>query len=330
MNFELSPIGILIAASWGLCVPVATLPQVVVAFLVFCSKSIPISILLLLLLQLIAFFNANMGTQRESSGTTQRRFVMVLVGGFLSVFGAALGAARAGHVLVFLGLLVMIPNGVTTFFFSRFYERLTLKAFVGSCLIPAFVAINILLKFRAEVRSEDAALWDFGVMGLGALTLIYSSALAFLRLRIKRVLIYWAQAWTGVALFLLAAESDQFSEVSFAALAVFSLSSVILLSLASQSGQRFYAFARIASLGMPGLISFAAIFFTMKMAWAMGGIGLGIIFAGYLLLAMTLISCGPGAGESNYRGVRVKFWIVTAVQALSGCGLFWMSSGVLK
>lgn len=329
MIFEFNPLGAIVAASWLLCVSKESYVSVLIAFLVFCSKSVPASLLLLLLLQMVAFIQANFGTQRENSGITQKRFILVLFGALLSIFGSALGSEFAGRWVIFLGLLLMVPNGVTTFFFARFYERLTLKAFIGSCLIPAFVSIDILLKIRADLRETHGAVWDLGVMGLGGLTLLLLGLLSFSKVRFKSLLIFWSQAWLGLALFLLASDSG-LAPVAQASLSIFPVAMVSLLSIAPQMGERYYAFARAASLGMPGVIGFTALYFSFQMALGIGALPLAVVFAGYFILAVTLVIGKPRAARVQSANLKFRFWLATAVQILSGISLYWMGAGGLK
>jgi hypothetical protein len=329
MIFEFNPLGAIVAVSWLLCVSKESYASVLIAFLVFCSRSVPASLLLLLLLQMVAFIQSNFGTQRENSGITQKRFMMVLFGALLSIFGSALGAEFTGRLLVFLGLLLMIPNGLTTFVFARFYEGLTLKSFIGACLIPAFVAIDILLKIRPDLRGAHGALWDLGVMGLGGITLIYLGLLSFSKVRFKSLLIFWSQAWLGLALFLLASDSE-IAPVAQASLSIFPVAMVSLLSIAPQMGERYYAFARAASLGMPGVIGFTALYFSYKMALGIGALPLAVVFAGYFILAVTLVIGRPRAARVQSATMRFRFWLATAVQILSGISLYWMGAGGMK
>jgi hypothetical protein len=329
MIFEFNPLGAMVAASWLLCVSRDSYVSVLIAFLVFCSKSVPASLLLLLLLQMVAFIQANFGTQRENSGITQKRFMMVLFGSLLSVFGSALGAELSGRLVIFLGLLLMIPNGVTTFVFARFYERLTLKSFVGSCLIPAFVAIDILLKVRVDLHESHGGIWDLGVMSIGGLTLLYLGLLSFSKARFKSLLIFWSQAWIGLALFLLASASP-LAPVAQASLSIFPVAMISLLSIAPQMGDRYYAFARAASLGMPGVIGFTALYFSYKMALEIGTLPLAVAFAGYFILAVTLVVGRPRAARVQSATMKVRFWLATAVQILSGLSLYWMGAGGMR
>jgi hypothetical protein len=166
-------------------------------------------------------------------------------------------------------------------------------------------------------------------MGLGGLTLIYLGLLSFLKTRFKSLLIFWSQAWLGLALFLLASDSD-LAPVAQAALSIFPVAMISLLSIAPQMGERYYAFARAASLGLPGVIGFTALYFSYKMALGIGPLPLAVAFAGYFLLAVTLVIGKPRAARVQSATMKLRFWVAAAVQVLSGVSLYWMGAGGMR
>jgi len=325
--FEFNPYGVIVAFSWLLVLPRASWVAAVIGLLVFSTKSLPVGLLLLLLMQVLAFIQSSLGTKRENSGISQKRQIMVFAGIFIALFGSALGADRMGHLWVFAGLMLVIPNAFTGFFLNRYYERLTLRAHSGAVLLPALAAIDLLLKIRGEVRSEYAPVWDLGVAVLGGTTLIHSSLLAFFRMRVRPVLIHWSGAWIGLAVFLLGVDSEPNSQLVFSGLAVAISASGSMLSLAAQLDSRHFAFARAAALGMPGLIGFSTLYLAVKMLLSAGLVEFGVLFSGYLFLALALIVCRPRAALLQSRPVRVRFWISVLVQLASGLGMLWMIAG---
>lgn len=329
MIFEFSPVGAIVAASWFLSVSRGSWVSVSIAFLIFCSKSVPASLLLFLLLQMAAFLQATMGTPRANSGITQKRHGLVLFGVLLSVFGAALGTGSEGGLLVFLGLLLAIPSAPVLFLFGRLHERQTLRSFVGSCLVPGFVALDILLKIRPDLREGNAVIWDLTVMGLGGFTLIHAGMLSFLKTSLKSRLVYGSQAWLGLGLFLSASDSP-LAPFAQAGLAILSVAMVALWSAAHHLGARHHAFARVACLGAPGLISFTALLFSFQMALGLGVLPLLVVFLGSFIQALAFVIAKPQETPSLQAGIRYRFWITTAVQVLSGVGLYWMGSGGVR
>ena len=330
MIFELSITGLAIALSWGFSVSVMGILQVLLAFLVFCSKSVPASLLLLFAIQILGFIRMCSGTRRTQHALTLKWFYWVLAGGFIALYGSALGESPAGHGMLLLGLLMMIPNAATLFFFGEYFESQRLRSFVDSVLIPAFVSIDILLKVKTGVKSELGQGFEIGLQILGGATFIVSGLVAFLRQRIKPLLAHWALAWIGAAIFLVPFEAETLSAIAFSAIAILSVGSVSVLGLSAQLGERYFAFSKLLSSGLPGTVGFAALYFALKVSFAAHA-GLAIpLFLGQLLLIMALVSCKPWEYSSPVKSVVVRFWVVTAVQVISGCGLSWVAFGGLK
>ncbi len=330
MIFEWSIPGLAVAASWALSVSDAAVVQAALGFLVFSSTSVSASLLLLLAIQILAFIRLCTGTRRERQTIALRWFSLVLFGMFLALFGSAVGDNSEGRGMLIAGLLLMVPNGVTAFFFGDFLERQTLKSYLGSVLIPAFVAIDILLKIKGQAKSDFGQVFEWGLMILGGSTLIFSSLLAFLRLGIRAVLIHWSQAWIGLALFLLPFDFESISPVAIPAIAIFAVSSVSLLGLAAQLGQRPFAFARAAAFGLPGLIGFVAIDAAIRIPLSADPWFAVPVFAGQLLLIMTMLSCKTWPVSSPDRRIWVRFWTITAVQIAAGCALYWLAQGGVR
>jgi hypothetical protein len=327
MIFEFSPWGVLISFGWLLCVPRELLVPVLVSLMIFCSPSISVGLLLLVLLQIFSFVQSSVGMRRENNGVAQKRFMVVMAGAMIAIFGHAMGPCWQGRALGLLGLLLIIPNGFTTFFFARFYERLTLKSYLGAVVIPAFSAIAILFKWKNEIREDVGDGYGYAILGVGALTVLLAGAMGFSRLRIRPVLVFWTQLWIGFAVLALAATSDTLISNTIATIAVFSVSGALLMSLASQIGRGSYVFARVAALGGPGFIGFMALFFVMKVLFELGLEWVMIGFIGFMVQAVTLILCKPKTPMVSNRKARVRFWIVVGVQAIAGSGLSWLALG---
>jgi hypothetical protein len=330
MIFELSITGLAVALSWGLSVSVWGILGGILAFLVFCSKSVPASLLLLFAIQILGFIRMCSGTHRDHHGLTLKWFCWVLMGWFIALFGSALGETPAGHGMLLAGLLMMIPNAATLFFFGEYFEKQTLRTFVDSILIPAFVAIEILLRVKAGVKSEFGSSIEIGLQILGGATLILSALVAFLRQRIKPLLTHWSLAWVGAALFLVPFDSETLSPIVFSAISILSVTSVSLLGLSAQLGPRHFAFSKLMASGLPGAVGFAALSFALKVALAANPLMTLPLFLGQLLLMMALVSCKPWEYATPVSSVAIRFWMVTAVQVISGCGLCWYSLGGLK
>jgi hypothetical protein len=330
MIFEWSIPGLAVAASWALSVSGASVAQAILGFFVFSSTSVSASLLLLVAIQILAFVRICTGTRRERQPIALRWFSLVLFGGFLALIGSAVGEVPEGRALVIAGLLLMVPNVVTTFFFGEFLERQTIKSYLGSVLIPAFVAIDILLKIKAPAKADFGQVFEGGLMALGGATLIFSSLLAFLRLGIRSVLIHWSQAWIGLALFLLPFEFEAVSPVAIPAIAIFAVSSLSLLGLGAQLGQRPFAFARAVALGLPGFIGFLSLDAAIRIPLSADPWFAVPVFVGQLLLIMTMVSCKTWQVSSPDRRLMVRFWIITGVQLAAGCGLHWLGRGVIQ
>jgi hypothetical protein len=321
---ELNLLGTCVAASWALSLAPQSWLSVLIAALVFCSKSIPMSLLLLLTLSMVAFIQSTLGSRRASNPLVQKKFFISFLGIFCAILGAAMGDEPASRVLMFLGVLISLPTGPHVLFFNRYYERLTLSSFMGAVVIPSLVGIEILLKIRPEMKMENAQLWDVTLSVLGIFTYIYSSLMAFLRQRMKSSIIYLSLAGVGLALFILMIDNEALSKVTFAAISVSIVSSLSLMGLAAQMGPRYHAFSKVACLGLPGLVGFTAIFFAAKMAISLNLVWLSVILAGYFLQAITLIAYQSYQPSIATLRLKVRFWLVVAVQICSGIGFYWM------
>jgi len=330
MIFDWNPAGIAVALSWAFSVSFETLPAVLIALLAFSSHSIPAGILLLFAIEVLAFMGMCRGTRRNLHAASMKWFILVFLGCFVALFGAALGEIPAGRGMLVSGLLLMVPNGITNFIFGGFFEKQTPRSFTGSVLIPAFVAIDLLLKARSGAKAEFGVVFEAALQALGALTLIHSALLAYLRQRIKAVMIHGSLAWVGAALLFGPFDSDPSAPVVLSAFAVLSVSLIPFLGLSAQLGPGFFSFARVAVLGLPGSIGFAAVFFALKESLAASPAAIGALFAGQLLMIMALISCRTWEVADPGRSVKVRFWIVTAVQWISGCGICWYGLGGMR
>ena len=330
MNFEFNFFGAMIALSWALMLSVDSLFTIVIAMLVFFARSIPVDLLFLLSINLIAFIQATLGGQKSSSAGTQKRFCLVLLGLFSALFGVSLGNVPGSLLFTFFGLLVLIPNGLTTIFFNRHYERMTLKAYLQSVLLPAFVALDILLKVKPEMRVDYSQVWDVSLTALGLFTFLYSSLLALVKSRLKPVLIYLSQALIGLALFLFVVDSASLNREALTAISIGGVSAAILFNLASQLGQRHVSFVKVALLGLPGLIWFTIYFFALKMTMSLSVFWLLVLVLGYLLQAITLISKDFEVSSQSNKGIQLRFWITVVIQVFSGVGLYWFEVGGVR
>ncbi len=330
MIFEFTPWGTLISLGWLFCIPRELLVPVLISLMIFCSPSISVALLLLILLQVFSFIQASVGMRREYNGVAQKRFALVMAGGMTAIFGHALGPCWQGRALGLLGLLLLIPNGFTTFFFARFYERLTLKSYLGAVLIPAFAAIAILFRWKNEIRDDLGDGFKLAILCTGAASVLLAGAMGFARMRIRPLLVFWTQSWMGFAILALASKSDSLVSNLIATTAVFSMSSAMLLNYSTQINRGSFIFARMVALGMPGLIGFMALFFVVKVLFDLGLEWVVVGFLGFVIQAAAMILCKPRTPLLYNRKAKIRFWIVATVQAISGCGLLWITMGGSK
>jgi hypothetical protein len=312
----------LVALSWLPCLPVGGWLAVPIAAAVFFSRSVPVSLLFLMTLQVIAFLQSTRGSRRAEHALVQKRYLVSMAGLFIAVFGASLGEHAFSKWIVFGGLLISIPTGAHQFFFSRFYERQTLAAFLGSVIIPGLAGIEILLKIRPEMKAESGQVWDVVLSVIGIFTYLYSSLMGALRLRMKASVIHMTLAQMGLALFILVIDQDPLGRNTLWSISVASVGGAALLSLGDQMGPRLGAFSRVAALALPGLAGFTAYFFAMKMAGSMNPAWIAVLLVGYILQAVTLVVV-RGYPAAEPRGIaRVRFWCVILVQVAAGIGFF--------
>ena len=329
MSFEFSLLGLIVVASWALTLPVNSLVSVALALLIFISKSISFSLLFLLSLNLFALIQAILGGKRSGSGRTLKRYMMVFFGIFCAIMGSAIPNAQIGQPLVFFGLIFTIANSLSSLVFYEHYEALSLKAFIFSVVIPSLAAINILLKVKTGFKAEYSQMWDFTLLAIGLSSYLVSSLLALCKKRLRLVLIYLAQGWIGILLFLSVMDSESLSREVYAAYAISAVSSIMLLNVASKLGGRYFSFAKIMVLGLPGTISFTALILSLKLTLSLSAILLSVLGAGYILQAITLISLRSESLESSLT-MRIRFWVITLTQFASGILLFWMNREGLK
>jgi hypothetical protein len=124
-------------------------------------------------------------------------------------------------------------------------------------------------------------------------------------------------------------DSDQLSGEAFAAYSIAAVSSVMLLNIAAKLGPRYFSFAKIASLGLPGTVGFTALYFAMRLTLSLNVLWVGALGLGYAIQAITLIGARPGVMLESRR-VKIQFWLIVATQFSSGIALFWMEKGGLK
>ncbi|MBU6153060.1 MAG: hypothetical protein KGP28_02050 [Bdellovibrionales bacterium] len=303
---------------------------VLLCLLIFCFTSISFGLLMLLLVQIFAFVQASVGMRRENNGVAQKRFAMVMAGGVIAIFGHALGSCWQGRILGLFGLLLLIPNGVTTLLFARFYERLTLRAFLGSVVIPAFAAIYILSRWKEEISGDLEEGWRYALLSVGSITVLVAGVMGLARLRVRSVMVFWSHSWIGFALLVLAAPSESLMSQALAAIATFAVSSVVLMTCALQLGKGHFVFSRVSSLGFPGLVGFMALYFMVKVLIELGLGWAALGFIGFIMQAITLVLCHPKTPQVSNRKARIRFWTVVAVQGVSGGGMLWFLMGGLK
>jgi hypothetical protein len=312
----------LVALSWLPCLPPASWLSVPFAAAIFFSRSVPVSLLFLLTLQMIGFLQSTRGSRRADHPIVQKHHFISIAGIFVAIFGASLGEHPQATLLIFSGLLLSIPTGAHLFFFSRLYERQTLASFLGSVIIPALSGIEILLKIRSEMKAENGQLWDVALSFVGLFTYLYGSLMSTLRLRMKSSIMHLALAQLGLALFILVIDQDVLGRTTLWALSVAAIGGAALLSLGDQMGERFSAFSRVAVVALPGMAGFTAYFFSMKMAISMNPVWIAALLAGFLLQVVTLVAL-PGYGLSAPgRTTRIRFLLVVLVQAAAGVGFF--------
>lgn len=322
-------LGAVIALSWAFSLSPDAFLSIVIALLVFWSRSVPVSLLLLLSLNLVAFIQATLGGKKSGSGYTQKRYAITFLGIFTALFGSSLTGMSVSYPLIFFGLLLALSSGFTLLFFNRHYEQLTLKAYISSSLIPSLVAINILLKIKTEMKADYSQVWDISLLVLGLFTFVYSSLLAASKERLKPVLIYLSQTWVGLLLFLSVIDYENMNLIAFASISVFTVTSLVMLNCAWQLGDRYYSFAKMSFLGLPGLVGLTALYFAIRMTIGMNISWLLVLGFGYILNAITLIRSRPGVVRPD-RKINFRFWIVTAVQIASGVGLYLMERGGVR
>jgi hypothetical protein len=272
---------------------------------------------------------ASLGGKKSESGRTQKRYTVVFFGSFCALIGSALPNTAISYPLIFLGLLLTISNSVSSLFFYAHYESLSLKSYVQSVLIPSLVAINILIKVKTGVKTEYAQLWDIVLLTLGLSTFMVSSLLALSKRRLKSVLIYLSQAWLGALLFLLVIDSEALTGEAFAAYSITAVSSVMLLSVASKLGTRYFSFAKVAALGLPGTVGFAALYFALRLTISLNIAWILALGIGYVVQSITIIGARPGVIEATKKE-KVRFWLISATQLAAGVILLWIDKGGLK
>lgn len=330
MIFQFTLWGAMVILSWLLSVSRQHLVPVLLALLIYCSPSISFGILMLILLQVLAFVQASVGTRRENNGVTQKRFAVVMAGSMLAIFGHALGANGPGRTLGLVGLLLVIPNGVTGLFFSRFFERLTLRSYVGSVLIPAFATLEVLARWKSEIQGEIGDVWQVAVLLVGGVTVLVSGLMSLARLRIRPAIVFWTQSMVGFALISLASSDETLMRQALASLAVASITSVVLMSSAARMGKGHFTFSRVSTLGLPGLIGFVTLQSVGRILFELGIPWVGLGFLGFFMQAMVFVLCEPRTPLTALRSTMLRFWVVVAVQVATGCGMLWVMSGGLK
>lgn len=329
MILELSLLGAIVSASWLLSLSAASAVSVILATLVFFSRSVPVSILFLLSLNIIAFIQGAMGGRRGETGRAQKRYAMVFFGTFCALLGSALPAPAWSDPMIFLGLLLAISNAASSLFFYEHYESLRLQAYFQSIAIPSLVAINILLKVKSGIKAEYAQLWDVTLLVLGLGTFIISSMLAMSKRRLKEVFIYISQAWIGLLLFLLVIDAGPTTDAAFAALAITAVSTIALLEVGSKLSGSYFSFAKIASLGLPGTVGFTALYLALRLTIGLNIVWLLVLGVGYIIQAVTLIGVRPGQVASS-RNLKIRYWLLVIAQFGAGSFIFWLDKGGLK
>lgn len=330
MIFEFSLLGAAIGLSWALSVPLSGMLIVALGVVLFFSKSIPVNILILLTVQFLALMHAILGSKKVGNAGTEKRYIVGIFGLFLALFGASMEAYSWSILAIFFGILFYLSNGITLFFFNRHYDRLTLSSYLQSSLIPGLIALDILLKIKPEVKLEYSQLWDITLIGLGLFGCIHSSVLALTQKRLRHILMHLAQSWLGIGLFLLMFDSESRERLALSAISIGVVSNLVLLNYAYQLGRQYWAFAKAALIGFPGLISFMMILLSFKMTIGLNVLWLLPLVGTLALQAITLVRmrCSTVINQSNQ--IKIKFWISVIVQMASGVGIYWIEMGGLK
>ena len=329
MNFEFDIFTAVVVLSWCLMLPLDSLLSIVIAALVFFSQSIPVSILFLLSLNLLALIQATLGGKKSLSGKTQKRYFVVFFGNLCALVGSTIPNTAVSYPLIFFGLLLTLSNSLSSMLFYAHLESLSLKSYLQSVILPSLVAIDILLKVKAGVKADYGQLWDVTLLILGMSTFLISSLLALSKRRVKALLIYLSHSWLGLALFLLVVDAGPMSWSSYAAIAIAAVGSPMLLSVASKLGGRYFSFAKIATLGFPGTVTFAVIYFALKLTISLNIAWLAALGLCYMIKAVALIGARPGPVERS-TSIKLKFWLITATQFAAGVFLLWMDKGFVR
>ncbi len=103
-----------------------------------------------------------------------------------------------------------------------------------------------------------------------------------------------------------------------------------VVELLNTDGSRKLYFCPDGSFGNAGSIGFMALFFAVKVLFDLGLEWVVVGFFGFMIQAAAMILCKPRTPLLYNRKAKIRFWIVVTVQAISGCGLLWITMGGSK
>jgi hypothetical protein len=195
---------------------------------------------------------------------------------------------------------------------------------MASVVIPALCSVEILLKIKGQVKSDNGQLWDITLAAMGIFGFLYGSMMSFLHARMKASLMHLALAGIGVCLFLLTIDQEPLSKTALAALSVSTVGTIVLISLGSQMGRRHQVFTKMSYLGLPGMAAFTALFFAVRMTITLNILWLGVFVLGYFFQFATLIGYEFDTRLNSDGRVKVRFWLLVLAQLSAGLGLLWM------
>jgi hypothetical protein len=329
LNLEFTLLGAVVVVSWMLALSLDSVFGVLIAALVFFSKSIPVNILFLISLNIVAFIQSTLGGRKNASGRTQKRFGVLLLGGFAALLGSAIPNPSWSYPLLFFGLLLTVANAASSFFFYAQYESLSLRAFLQSIALPSLVAINVLFKIKSGMKAEFSQLWDVTLLILGLSTFLLSSMLAMAKRRLKSEFIYLSLSWIGLLLYLLVIDGSELADAGFAATAISAVVTVSCLDLAAKLGARYFSFAKIVALGLPGSITFAALMIALKMTAGLNLLWFIALGIGFVLQSVAIIGARPNVVGPSAK-LKIRFWLAMLAQFASGIAIFWLNRGAFK
>jgi hypothetical protein len=334
MNFDFSFLATAVIVAWSASATGLGVGNLLLAGLILFSHSLPVSILALISLTLLSFFVTSSKSRRSATSHTQRAYGLRLLCLFVALTGAALESYEVSSLLVFLGLLASLPIFLWSILFSKYYEATGLRSYLYSVIIPAIATLDILLKSKVLIKSDWAPWWDAGLISMGVATALFGAWLSFTKNRTKLKLIYLAQVWVGLAMLLLVAESDKNAHLALTAIACLVVTMPVLISYASQLALPFRTAAQVVALGLPGFLTFSALYYSVKTIVGFNVHWIWVFAVIYLFQALSLCMGGDADTEVETPGesknLKLKFFLLMAVQLLASLAIYWIDVEGLK